>query len=104
MHPTGTLRGLTALPLVCLYIEAAGVFNRRLRWPLHLLRTALNMTMLVLFVRGDAGRRRVDHRERTVAGAQRGAQACAEKAEGRLSRSVLFRRSRSTSPPTLAVD
>ncbi|WP_341887368.1 DMT family transporter [Variovorax sp. YR752] len=50
------LRGLTALPLVCLYIawrrEAAGVFNRRLRWPLHLLRTALNMTMLVLFVHG----------------------------------------------------
>jgi drug/metabolite transporter (DMT)-like permease len=50
------LRGLTALPLVCLYIawrrEAAGVFNRRLRWRLHLLRTALNMTMLVLFVHG----------------------------------------------------
>jgi drug/metabolite transporter (DMT)-like permease len=50
------LRGLTALPLVCLYIawrrEAAGVFNRRLRWRLHLLRVALNMTMLVLFVYG----------------------------------------------------
>lgn len=50
------LRGLTALPLVCVYIawrrEAAGVFNRRLRWRLHLLRTALNMTMLVLFVHG----------------------------------------------------
>ncbi len=50
------LRGLTALPLVCLYIawrrEAAGVFSRRLRWRLHLLRTALNMTMLVLFVHG----------------------------------------------------
>lgn len=50
------LRGLTALPLVCLYIawrrEAAGVFNRRLRWRLHLLRTALNMAMLVLFVHG----------------------------------------------------
>ena len=50
------LRGLTALPLVCLYIawrrEAAGVFNRRLRWRLHLLRTGLNMTMLVLFVHG----------------------------------------------------
>ena len=50
------LRGLTALPLVCLYIawrrEAAGVFNRRLRWRLHLLRAALNMTMLVLFVYG----------------------------------------------------
>jgi drug/metabolite transporter (DMT)-like permease len=50
------LRGLTALPLVCVYIawrrEAAGVFNRRLRWRLHLLRAALNMTMLVLFVYG----------------------------------------------------
>jgi drug/metabolite transporter (DMT)-like permease len=50
------LRGLTALPLVCLYIawrrEAAGVFNRRLRWRLHLLRTVLNMGMLVLFVYG----------------------------------------------------
>ena len=50
------LRGLTALPLVCLYIawrrEAASVFNRRLRWRLHLLRTTLNMTMLVLFVHG----------------------------------------------------
>ena len=50
------LRGLTALPLVCLYIawrrEAAGVFNRRLRWRLHLLRTTLNMTMLALFVYG----------------------------------------------------
>ena len=50
------LRGLTALPLVCLYIawrrEAAGVFDRRLRWRLHLLRATLNMTMLVLFVFG----------------------------------------------------
>jgi len=50
------LRGLTALPLVCLYIawrrEAGGVFNRRLRWRLHLLRATLNMAMLVLFVYG----------------------------------------------------
>ncbi|MGJ7610117.1 MULTISPECIES: DMT family transporter [unclassified Variovorax] len=50
------LRGLTALPLVCLYIawrrEAGGVFHRRLRWRLHLLRTVLNMAMLVLFVYG----------------------------------------------------
>lgn len=50
------LRGLTALPLVCAYIvwrrEGAGVFTRRLRWRLHLLRAALNMTMLVLFVYG----------------------------------------------------
>ena len=50
------LRGLTALPLVCLYIawrrEAGGVFTRRLRWRLHLLRATLNMAMLVLFVYG----------------------------------------------------
>jgi len=50
------LRGVTALPLVCVYIawrrEAAGVFNRRLRWRLHLLRVTLNMTMLALFVYG----------------------------------------------------
>ena len=50
------LRGLTAMPLVCLYIavrgDAANVFNRGLRWRLHLLRASLNMTMLVLFVYG----------------------------------------------------
>lgn len=50
------LRGLTALPLVFVYValrrEARGVFSRRLRWRLHLLRIALNMTMLVLFVYG----------------------------------------------------
>lgn len=50
------LRGFTALPLVCLYIawrrEVGGVFNRKLRWRLHLLRAVLNMTMLVLFVHG----------------------------------------------------
>lgn len=50
------LRGLTALPLVCLYIvwrrEVPIVFHRRLRWRLHLLRALLNMVMLVLFVRG----------------------------------------------------
>lgn len=50
------LRGLTAMPLVCLHIavrrEAASVFHRGLRWRLHLLRASLNMTMLVLFVYG----------------------------------------------------
>ncbi|RYF65746.1 MAG: DMT family transporter [Comamonadaceae bacterium] len=50
------LRGLTALPLVCVYIawrrETPAVFSRTLRWRLHLLRAALNMTMLVLFVYG----------------------------------------------------
>lgn len=50
------LRGLTALPLVCVYIalrrEGAGVFRRGLRWRLHALRIVLNMSMLVLFVQG----------------------------------------------------
>jgi len=50
------LRGLTALPLVCVWIawrrEARALVHRRLRWGLHLLRAALNMTMLVLFVYG----------------------------------------------------
>ncbi|MDQ7957286.1 MAG: DMT family transporter [Rhodocyclaceae bacterium] len=50
------LRGLTALPLVCVWIawrrEAGTLVHRRLRWGLHLLRAALNMTMLVLFVYG----------------------------------------------------
>lgn len=50
------LRGLTALPLVCVWIawrrEAGTLVHRRLRWGLHLLRAALNMTMLVLFVFG----------------------------------------------------
>ena len=50
------LRGLTALPLVCVWIawrrEAGALVHRRLRWGLHLLRAALNMTMLVLFVYG----------------------------------------------------
>jgi drug/metabolite transporter (DMT)-like permease len=50
------LRGLTALPLVCVWIawrrEARALVHRRLRWGLHLLRAALNMTMLVLFAYG----------------------------------------------------
>ena len=41
---------------VCLHIvwrrEAAGVFNRRSRWRLHLLRFGLNTTMLVIFIYG----------------------------------------------------
>ena len=45
------LRGLAALPLVALYVlwrgEVRGLL--RVRWPLHLLRGALNITMLALF-------------------------------------------------------
>lgn len=45
------LRGWAALPLVVLYVlwrgETAGLL--RVRWPLHLLRGALNVSMLALF-------------------------------------------------------
>lgn len=50
------LRGLTALPLVCLYVlwrrQGAMLFSRRLRWGLHLLRGVLTIGMLVLFTTG----------------------------------------------------
>jgi len=49
-----SLRGLTALPLVLLYITWRGTWHTvwRIRWPLHLLRGALGITMLVLFTMG----------------------------------------------------
>lgn len=50
------LRGLGALPLVCLYVlwrrEARAVWGRRLRWRLHLLRGAIGVLMLALFTTG----------------------------------------------------
>ncbi|HYP85124.1 DMT family transporter [Variovorax sp.] len=50
------LRGLTALPLVCLYVawrrETGALFARGLRWRLHLLRALLTITMLMLFTFG----------------------------------------------------
>jgi drug/metabolite transporter (DMT)-like permease len=50
------LRGLSAMPLVCLYLLWCGqlrlVFSRNLRWPLHLLRAAVIVPMLALFVYG----------------------------------------------------
>jgi drug/metabolite transporter (DMT)-like permease len=50
------LRGLTAMPLVCVYLLWRGqvrvVFSRRLRWPLHLLRGVVIVCMLALFVYG----------------------------------------------------
>ena len=50
------LRGLTALPLVCLYIvwrrEVGAVFSRRLRWRLHLLRGVISVVMMALFTFG----------------------------------------------------
>ena len=50
------LRGLTAMPLVCLYIlwrrEVGAVFSPRLRWRLHLLRGVFSMVMMTLFTFG----------------------------------------------------
>ncbi|MCU0763340.1 MAG: DMT family transporter [Hydrogenophaga sp.] len=48
------LRGLTALPLVLVYIAWRGTWHtvRRIRWPLHLLRGVLGITMLSLFTLG----------------------------------------------------
>lgn len=48
------LRGLTALPLVLVYITWRGAWHTvgRIRWPLHLLRGALGIVMLSLFTLG----------------------------------------------------
>jgi drug/metabolite transporter (DMT)-like permease len=48
------LRGLTALPLVLIYITWRGAWRSvwRIRWPLHLLRGVLGITMLALFTLG----------------------------------------------------
>ena len=50
------LRGLAALPLVCLYMvwrrEVGAVFSRRLRWRLHLLRGVVSVLMMALFTFG----------------------------------------------------
>jgi len=50
------LRGLSAMPLVCLYVMWRGqmrlVFSRQLRWGLHLLRGVVIVMMLALFVFG----------------------------------------------------
>ena len=48
------LRGLTALPLVFLYIAWRGAWHTvlKVRWPLHLLRGVLGITMLSLFTIG----------------------------------------------------
>lgn len=48
------LRGLTALPLVLLYIAWRGAWHTvlKVRWPLHLLRGVLGITMLALFTIG----------------------------------------------------
>ncbi len=46
-----SLRGLAAFPLVALYVLWRGELRGllRVRWPLHLLRGAINITMLALF-------------------------------------------------------
>jgi drug/metabolite transporter (DMT)-like permease len=48
------LRGLTALPLVLLYIAWRGAWHTvlRVRWPLHVLRGVLGIVMLSLFTLG----------------------------------------------------
>lgn len=48
------LRGLAALPLVCLYVLWRGEVHKllRIRWPLHLIRGVLGMLTLWLFARG----------------------------------------------------
>ena len=47
------LRGLTAMPLVCLYVlwrrQMGVVFSRHLRWRLHLLRGVITLLMMALF-------------------------------------------------------
>jgi drug/metabolite transporter (DMT)-like permease len=48
------LRGLSSLPLVCVYVAWRGAFRSilRIRWPLHLLRGAIGIVMLALFAYG----------------------------------------------------
>ena len=50
------LRGLTAMPLVCIYVlrrrQLGAVFGRQLRWRLHLLRGGLSVLMMALFIFG----------------------------------------------------
>ena len=48
------LRGMTALPLVLIYIAWRGAWHTvlKVRWPLHLLRGLLGITMLSLFTMG----------------------------------------------------
>ena len=48
------LRGITALPLVLLYIAWRGAWHTvfKVRWPLHVLRGVLGITMLSLFTLG----------------------------------------------------
>lgn len=50
------LRGLSGLPLVCLYVawrgEMRAVFSRQLRWGLHAARGVLTLLMLLMFTFG----------------------------------------------------
>jgi drug/metabolite transporter (DMT)-like permease len=52
-----SLRSLSSLPLVCLYVAWRGGFATilRVRWPLHLLRAAIGILMLALFAYGVRG-------------------------------------------------
>src|SRR5471032_2555332 len=48
------LRALSSLPLVCAYVAYRGAFGRilKVRWPLHLFRGVLGISMLTLFAYG----------------------------------------------------
>jgi drug/metabolite transporter (DMT)-like permease len=57
-----SLRSLSSLPLVCVYVAWRGGFKRsgarsimNIRWPLHLLRAAIGIVMLSLFAYGVRG-------------------------------------------------
>jgi drug/metabolite transporter (DMT)-like permease len=49
-----SLRSLSSLPLVCVYVAWRGGFRSimKVRWPLHLLRAAIGIVMLALFAYG----------------------------------------------------
>jgi drug/metabolite transporter (DMT)-like permease len=49
-----SLRSLSSLPLVCVYVGWRGGFRSimKVRWPLHLLRAAIGILMLALFAYG----------------------------------------------------
>jgi drug/metabolite transporter (DMT)-like permease len=52
-----SLRSLSSLPLVCVYVAWRGGFRSimRIRWPLHLLRAGIGIVMLSLFAYGVRG-------------------------------------------------
>ncbi len=53
------MRGIASMPLVISWVAWQGgfghVFNRRLRWPLHLLRSVFGLMTMILFTAGLSG-------------------------------------------------